>query len=349
MTGGGPAAGGGRHGAVHRALPQRGHGRPRRGVIRAIEERGPYLVELDERRKAVLGRDREQGKLTPDLEARIRAVHHQGRRSKTSTCPTRRSVRRAPASPASAASSRLAARIMAQPLDGEPADEARPSAPRRRCPTSMQRSRAPATSCAEAWPSTPTCALVRDAFAQRGRDHRVVKKTTEQGHQVRGYYATFEEPVAQHPLAPLPGHPPRRRRRACCVKLELDARAADAAACARRMNLNPARRGRASCEAPSTTLQAPLEAQRRDRRARRPQSCAPTREAVEVFAKNLASCCWRPRSGSDRARHRPGPAHRLQVRRRRRHGAARPRHHLLVQGGEAWSAKPRPTSFALLP
>ena len=42
--------------------------------IRAIEERATYLGELEERRAAVLASVAEQGKLTPELEARLRAV-----------------------------------------------------------------------------------------------------------------------------------------------------------------------------------------------------------------------------------------------------------------------------------
>src|SRR5438552_9007182 len=42
--------------------------------IRAIEERRSYLVELEERRAAVLASVGEQGKLTPELEAKLRAA-----------------------------------------------------------------------------------------------------------------------------------------------------------------------------------------------------------------------------------------------------------------------------------
>src|SRR5690349_5256107 len=42
-------------------------------AIRSIEERRDYLVELHERKSSVLGEIRKQGKLTPELEAKIRA------------------------------------------------------------------------------------------------------------------------------------------------------------------------------------------------------------------------------------------------------------------------------------
>src|SRR5512144_2754104 len=42
--------------------------------IRAIEERREYLVELETRRAAILASVAEQGKLTPELEAKLRAA-----------------------------------------------------------------------------------------------------------------------------------------------------------------------------------------------------------------------------------------------------------------------------------
>ncbi|MBA3821167.1 MAG: RNA-binding transcriptional accessory protein, partial [Deltaproteobacteria bacterium] len=42
--------------------------------IRAIEERREYLVELETRRAAILASVGEQGKLTPELEAKLRAA-----------------------------------------------------------------------------------------------------------------------------------------------------------------------------------------------------------------------------------------------------------------------------------
>src|SRR5947209_11078794 len=42
--------------------------------IRAIEERRAYLVELEERRAAILASVAEQGKLTPELEAKLKGA-----------------------------------------------------------------------------------------------------------------------------------------------------------------------------------------------------------------------------------------------------------------------------------
>src|SRR3954465_9128214 len=42
--------------------------------IRAIEEKRAYLTELEDRRAAILASVAEQGKLTPELEAQLRAA-----------------------------------------------------------------------------------------------------------------------------------------------------------------------------------------------------------------------------------------------------------------------------------
>src|ERR1051325_5581521 len=42
--------------------------------IRAIEDKRGYLVELEERRAAILASVAEQGKLTPELEAKLRGA-----------------------------------------------------------------------------------------------------------------------------------------------------------------------------------------------------------------------------------------------------------------------------------
>ena len=42
--------------------------------IRAIEDKRAYLTELEDRRAAILASVAEQGKLTPELEAKLRAA-----------------------------------------------------------------------------------------------------------------------------------------------------------------------------------------------------------------------------------------------------------------------------------
>ncbi len=91
--------------------------------IRAIEERRQYLGELEERRSAVLASIREQGKLTDELAARIAAAT--GKSQLEDLYAPYRPRRR---TRAMAARERglepLAARILAQPADGDPLAEA---------------------------------------------------------------------------------------------------------------------------------------------------------------------------------------------------------------------------------
>ncbi len=57
--------------SLHRPLPQRATGELDEVQIRLIEERLAYHKELDERRRTILKTIDEQGKLTPELQARI--------------------------------------------------------------------------------------------------------------------------------------------------------------------------------------------------------------------------------------------------------------------------------------
>src|SRR5689334_25382453 len=91
--------------------------------IRAIEERRQYLLEMAERRAAILASIAEQGKLTPELEARIQAADTKAvLEDLYAPFKPRRRTR------AMAARERglepLAQRILAQSADGDPASEA---------------------------------------------------------------------------------------------------------------------------------------------------------------------------------------------------------------------------------
>jgi uncharacterized protein len=91
--------------------------------IRAIEERRTYLLEMAERRAAILASISEQGKLTPELEAKINAADTKATLEDLYAAyrPRRRTR-------AMAARERglepLAQRILAQGSDGDPAAEA---------------------------------------------------------------------------------------------------------------------------------------------------------------------------------------------------------------------------------
>ena len=92
--------------------------------IRTVEERAAYARELEERRAAVLASVAEQGKLTPELEARLRAattkadledlyLPYRPRRRTRATVARERGLEP------------LARRILAQPRAGDPRAEAR--------------------------------------------------------------------------------------------------------------------------------------------------------------------------------------------------------------------------------
>ncbi|MEM9491515.1 MAG: Tex-like N-terminal domain-containing protein, partial [Myxococcota bacterium] len=91
--------------------------------IRTIEERHGYLVELDERRRAILASIEEQGKLSDELKTKILActtksaledlyLPYKPKRRTRATAARERGLEP------------LAERILAQPTDGDPAAEA---------------------------------------------------------------------------------------------------------------------------------------------------------------------------------------------------------------------------------
>jgi uncharacterized protein len=151
---------------VHRALPQGGHGRPRRGADPRHRGAHGYVLELEERRAAILEEIGKQGKLTPELEKKLRA------------CPTKAELEDLylPYKPkrrtrAMIAKERglepLAERILAQPRGRSPRARRRPSStgeggPDRRGKEALARARA--TSSPSASPRRRGARVVREAF-----------------------------------------------------------------------------------------------------------------------------------------------------------------------------------------
>jgi len=91
--------------------------------IRAIEERRQYLLELAERRAAILASIRDQGKLTPELEARIQAADTKAVLEDLYAPYKPRRRTRAMAAREKGLEP-LALRVLAQPREGNPAAEA---------------------------------------------------------------------------------------------------------------------------------------------------------------------------------------------------------------------------------
>ena len=91
--------------------------------IRAIEDQRTYLVELETRRAAILASVGEQGKLTPELEAKLRAAR--GKAELEDLYAPYRPRRKTRASVArDRGLEPLAQRILAQGADGDPLAEA---------------------------------------------------------------------------------------------------------------------------------------------------------------------------------------------------------------------------------
>src|SRR5262249_34917832 len=91
--------------------------------IRSIEERRAYLLELEERRAAVLASIAEQGKLTPELEAKIKAATAKSE-LEDPYAPYRPKRRTRAIIAREKGLGPLADRILAQPADGDPTTEA---------------------------------------------------------------------------------------------------------------------------------------------------------------------------------------------------------------------------------
>ncbi|MDD5308161.1 MAG: Tex family protein [Deltaproteobacteria bacterium] len=92
--------------------------------IRGIEERHAYLVELEERRQAILSSITEQGKLNDELRCRIMAAATKAELEDL-YLPYRPKRRTRAAIAREKGLEPLAARILAQPMDGDPRAEAR--------------------------------------------------------------------------------------------------------------------------------------------------------------------------------------------------------------------------------
>ena len=285
---GGRAARRGQHGAVHRALPQGATGGLDEVQIRAIEEQRAYLVELEERRAAILASIDEQGKLTPELEAQA-ARRDRKAELEDLYLPYKPAPQRAPRSRARRGLEPLAERILAQPPTATRRRGRGVRRPRRRSPTSTPRSPARATSSPRRSPRPPRCArrAPRVRRARRARRRRSCRARSDEPTKFEQYY-DFEEPVADDPVAPLPRDPPRRGRGRAARARRASTRERVAAGILRLVEARSRRRrGPAQLAARGRRrAEAPARAERRERRARRAQA-ALRREAVDVFADNL--------------------------------------------------------------
>ncbi|MFO0761759.1 MAG: Tex family protein [Byssovorax sp.] len=168
--------------------------------IRAIEERRTYLLELDERRRTVLAEIGKQGKLTDALEAKIRACQSKADLEDLYLPfkPKRRTraiiARERGLEP-------LADRMWSQPMDGNPAEEAKAFVDlKKEVPDVIGALAGARDICAERIAEDAGVRkLVRESYLKEGvikvqKNEEFAQKPTK-----FDMYAAFEEPVANIP------------------------------------------------------------------------------------------------------------------------------------------------------
>ena len=289
--------------------------------IRAIEERSQYLIELEARRASVLARDREAGQAHAGARARKIARRDAPRpSSRTSTCRSSPSAARAPRSRTERGLEPLAERSGRRRATAAPHEAAQPSStPAKDVPDVAAALAGARDICAEriaedaerpqAICARRTCktASIRVSKTQGAR------RQADQVRHVRGLRGAGREDA----VASLPRDPPRRdrgraarRRSTSTLEPHLPLRRA---AASRSQAASPwaarARAGRratrsSACSSPAVEIDVRVELKLRS-----------DRDAIDVFAQNLRELLLAaPLRRQDRARHRSGPAHRLQVR-----------------------------------
>lgn len=258
-------------------------------LIRAIEERRGYLLELEERRQAVLASIQEQGKLTPELEKRIRAA---GTKTELEDLylpykPKRRTramiARERGLAP-------LAERILAQPSAGDPLREAASFVDAEKGVADAEAALAGARDIVAETVAehAEVRALVREAFAKKG----VLTTELARGAKDKPDYTKFEQYFEyREPVATIPSHrflAIRRGEREGILRASISA---DVEPLERRiagiMKLDPrspfAEPMRQAIADAFKRLLAPSV----ENDVRVELKLAADREAVEVFAKNL--------------------------------------------------------------
>jgi uncharacterized protein len=168
--------------------------------IRDIQEKRTYLLELEERRAAILEEIGKQGKLTPELEARIRAaatkavledlyLPYKPKRRTRSMIAKERGLEP------------LALRILAQPADGDPRGEASSFVDAaKEVPSIEDALKGARDIVAEVLAEHAEArAIVRDAFEKEGvLVTSAVPEKTKEPTKFEQYY-DFREPIAQIP------------------------------------------------------------------------------------------------------------------------------------------------------
>ena len=168
--------------------------------IRAIEERRTYLIELEDRRSAVLAEIQKQGKLTADLDRRIRACQSKAELEDL-YLPYKPKRRTRAIIAKERGLEPLADRIWAQPEDGTPEGEAAAFVSVEKEVPDLAAALAGARDiCAERVAEhADVRRIFRDAYAKEG----VIKVQKNEEHEGKAtkfdMYASFEESLANIP------------------------------------------------------------------------------------------------------------------------------------------------------
>ena len=306
--------------------------------IRAIEERRDLPRRARGAARGDPRVDRRAGQAHP--RARGQAARGATARpsSRISTCRTSPSAaRRAPRSRASAGSSRSRSASSRSARDGDPAAEAAAFVDAsRRSPTPTTRSPARATSSPRSIAETAEVrALVRARVrrARRAGRRRCVPGKDDEPTKFEQYY-DVRGAGADDPVAPLPRDPPRRGRGRAARARRGRHRAGRGRHPARLAKLDPASPWAAQLELAVADALKRLLAPSVENDVRAELKLRSDGAAVDVFAGNLRNLLLAAPLGTrGGARHRSGPAHRLQVRGGRRDRQV-PRHgHRLPHAG----------------
>ncbi|HOX47198.1 MAG TPA: Tex family protein [Myxococcota bacterium] len=255
--------------------------------IRAIEERRAYLVELEERRAAVLESIAQQGKLGPELRARLLAC--QTKAELEDLYLPFRPKRRTRASMARERGLEpLAARILAQPREGQPLAEAAAFVDAARGVPDADAALAGARDIVaeQAAEDAGLRAQARRAFATQGvLAARVLAARRGERTKFEQYY-DYREPVARIPSHRYLAVRRGEREEVLSASIEVDGEAL-CAELERRLGLQPASPWAGELRAAVadgarrllfTSLEVELRAELKQR-----SDC----EAIEVFAANL--------------------------------------------------------------
>jgi uncharacterized protein len=265
--------------------------------IRAVEEKRAYVIELEQRRQSILGEIEKQGKLTPELRARILAVA-QKTELEDLYLPYKPKRRTRAMIARERGLEPLGLRILAQPTDGNPATEAAAFVDAAKDVPDVKAALAGARDIVAeaAAENAEVRAFARRLYLEDGQV-AVEKAPDVNGPTKFETYYTFKEPCKTIPshryLAVRRGEVENVLR----VRLEVDDARGTSEVMAQ-MKRNPRSPFAAEMEAACTDAWKRLISPSVETDARVELKMRADREAVDVFAENLRSLLLAPPLGT---------------------------------------------------